>query len=305
MLRFLFKYKWLGGCEVDYTTLHVDLLLLKPIMKYFRELNSFQEIISPGLYYVEFNIGMQLCNFYNLPVNNSTTHAFSPSFVYQYIFKMIKWFKITLDELINGSVGSIYKRIICEMNKGRKYKSYRIFAKGLPSYLQTFNYKLYMDILPVKTMFQEYGLDTDSRCSFCDIGPESIYHLFGTCEKLKKVWEFLNEVWYVFTNQIFDFCYARLNLQLNLTSVRYSGEYERPLIYLNSVMNYAIWKMRNNIRYKFKDFDQKVLSRNVVRTIGARKRVNIKLAPSFQIPHIDQLHDAIVFVLNIFPFDNG
>ena len=84
MLRFLFKYKWLGGCEVDYTTLHVDLLLLKPIMKYFRELNSFQEIISPGLYYVEFNIGMQLCNLYNLSVNNSTTHAFSPSFVYQY-----------------------------------------------------------------------------------------------------------------------------------------------------------------------------------------------------------------------------
>ena len=126
------------------------------------------------------NIGMQLCNLFNLPVNNSTPHAFSPSFVYEYVLHMIRWFKITLDELVNGTVNSIYKRIISKTNERGRYKSYRIFAKGIPSYLQTFNYKLYKNILPVKTMFTEYGLDTDSRCYFCDIGPESIYYVFGT-----------------------------------------------------------------------------------------------------------------------------
>ena len=297
--------KWLGGCEIDYITLHIDLLLLKPIMKYFKELNAFQKVISPGLFYVEFNIGMQLCHFYNVSVNNSTTHAFSPSFVYQYIFKMIQFFKITLDELVNGTINSIYKRIIYDMNKRGKYKSYRIFAKGLPSYLQSFNYKLYKGILPVKTMFREYGLDTDSRCSFCDIGPESIFHLFGTCEKLKKVWEMLTEVWLVFANQNFDFHHCRQNWQIDLTSVIYSGVYERPLIYLNSIINYGIWKMRNDIRFKFEKFDHKVLMRRVVRSIGARKRVDSKLSPSFQIPHIDKLYESIVAVFNVFPFDNG
>ena len=272
---------------------------------YFKELNTHQRIVSSHLFYVEFNIGMQLCNLFKLPVNNSTPHAFSPSFVYQHAFHMIKWFKITLDELLNGTINSIYKRIVSTMNECGRYKSYRIFAKGLPSYLQTFNYKLYKNILPVKTMFTEYALDTDSRCYFCDVGPESIWHIFGTCEKLKQVWEMLQEVWLAFTNQNFDFGGYRRNLEINLTSVNYSGVYEKALIYLNSIVNFGIWKMRNDIRYKFEVFNANTLMRKVVRTIGARNRLNSKLAPSFQIPHIDQLFDAITVVINIFPFDNG
>ena len=63
--------------------------------------------------------------------------------------------------------------------------------------------------------------------------------------------------------------------------------------------------MRNDIRYKFEVFNANTLMRKVVRTIGARNRLNSKLAPSFQIPHIDQLFDAITVVINNFPFDNG
>ena len=154
-------------------------------------------------------------------------------------------------------------------------------------------------------MFTEYALDTDSRCYFCDVGPESIWHIFGTCEKLKQVWEMLQEVWLAFTNQNFDFGRYRRNLEINLTSVNYSGVYEKALIYLNSIVNFGIWKMRNDIRYKFEVFNANTLMRKVVRTIGARNRLNSKLAPSFQIPHIDQLFDAITVVINIFPFDNG
>ena len=296
---------WLGGCEIDYITLHVDLLLLKPVMKYFKELDTCQKIVSPYLFFVEFNIGMQLCNYFSIPVNNSTPHAFSPSVVYEYVLHMIKWFRITLDELLNGTINSIYKRIICNMNMVSKYRSYRIFAKGLPSYIQTFNYKLYKNILPVKTLFTEYGLDTDSRCYFCDIGPESTIHLFGTCEKLKPIWAILKEAWGIFANQVFDFELCRKNLQINLTAVKYSGTYEKSLIYLNSIVNYGIWKLRNDIRFKSERFNAKVLMRKLVRTIGARKRLNPNLAPSFQIPHIDRLYESMTVTVNSFPFDNG
>ena len=64
-------------------------------------------------------------------------------------------------------------------------------AKYLPSYLQTFNYKLSHELLPVKTMFREYALDNDSRCTFCEIGLETTLHMFGLCEKLEIVWRFL------------------------------------------------------------------------------------------------------------------
>ena len=297
---------WLGGCKIDYITLHADLLLIKPVMKYLKEVHSMHGISSSNLFYVEYNIGMQLCTLFGLPVNNSTPHGFAPSFIYQYIFKMIKWFKISLDEMINGTVNSIYKRIISDLNaSSRNFRSQRIFPKYLPSYLQSFNYKLFKDILPVKTMFIEYGLDTDSRCYFCDIGPESIFHLFGTCEKLKVIWDFLKEMWFLFANQHFDFQLCKTNFQLNLTSIKGFGSFEKPLIYLNSIINYAIWKMRNEIRFKFENFDVEVLIRKVVRTIGARKKLNPQLSPSFQIPHIDELFDSIVSVLNTFPFDNG
>ena len=129
---------------------------------------------------------MQLCNHFNIPINHRTPHAHFPSFIYDYIFLMIKRFGITHDELLKGSVNNIYKRIICDKNQqNNSFRSHCIFSKCLPSYLQTFNYKLHFNLLPVKTMFQEYALDTDSRCCFCDVGPENIYHLFGTCEKLK------------------------------------------------------------------------------------------------------------------------
>ena len=177
--------------------------------------------------------------------------------------------------------------------------------KGLPSYLQSFNYKLHFNLLPVKTMFREYLLDNDSCCTFCQIGPESILHLFGSCEKLRIVWQVLNEVCFVVSNEHFDFQKYRGDFKLDLTNIKCNQTYEKTLIYLNSITNYAIWKMRNDIRYKFENFDAQVLLRKILRSIGGRKGVDPKLAPSFRIPFLHELFDAMSFVINAFPFDNG
>ena len=59
----------------------------------------------------------------------------------------------------------------------------------MPSYLQSFNYKLNNNLLPVSTMFREYALDNNSCCLFCSVGPESIFHMFGSCEKLTVLWD--------------------------------------------------------------------------------------------------------------------
>ena len=297
--------KSLGGYEVDYITLHMDLFLLKPVMKYFKALND-GNALPANLYYVEYNIGMQLCNYFNIRVNNHTAHSSSPSFIYEYIFRTIKWFRITLDELLLGSVNFIYKRIVHNMNKGLSYNSYRILTKGLPSYMQSFNYKLHNNLLPVKTLFREYSLDNDSCCSFCQIGPESIFHLFGSCEKLKIVWEALKEVCFIFSNENFDFQKYRREFKLDLTAIKCNKTYEKTFIYLNSITNYAIWKMRNDVRHNCKQFDARVLLRRILRSVGGRKNVEDRLAPSFQIPFIQELFNSLSFVINTtFPFDNG
>ena len=86
-------------------------------MRYFKELDDNSKIISPSLFFVEYNVGMQLCSYFKVPVNNRTPHSDSPSYIYNYIFHMIKWFRISLDELLKGSVNQIYKRIIMDKNK--------------------------------------------------------------------------------------------------------------------------------------------------------------------------------------------
>ena len=114
--------------------------------------------------------------------------------VYIHVLEMIKLLKISKEELICGSISKIYKRIILKLNeRNGKLKYYRLLSNVLPSYLQSFNYKLYHNLLPVSTMFREYALDNNSCCLFCSVGPESIFHMFGSCEKLAVLWDIASE----------------------------------------------------------------------------------------------------------------
>ena len=70
-------------------------------------------------------------------------------------------------------------------------------------------------------------------------------------------------------------------------------------------MNYSIWKHRNDIRYNFETFNLKVLTKKMIRSIGARRHVDLKATLSFRVPFIDQLFNALVNAVNNFPFDNG
>ena len=81
--------------------------------------------------------------------------------------------------------------------------------------------------------------------------------------------------------------------------------FEKTFIYLNSVVNYSIWKHRNDIRYNFERFNLKVLTKKILRSIGARRNVNPKLSLSYRVPFIAQLFNALLNAVNNFPFDNG
>ena len=178
-------------------------------------------------------------------------------------------------------------------------------AKYLPSYLQTFNYKLSHELLPVKTMFREYALDNDTVCYYCGIGPESIVHIFATCEKLKFLWTFMTKVHFLLTTTHFDYEISRHNFQIDLTTVACKGTYERTLVYFTSITNHTLWKIRNDIRYNARTFNKWEVIQKIIRTIGGRKNMEPNLSDSYRIPHINELYNAVTFVSRLFPFDNG
>ena len=260
------------------------------------------------LYFVEFNLGLQLSNLFKIKCNNRTPHAFAPNAFYSSVFQLIKTHHITLEELTQGTVNNIYKRIVYEMNDlGCKTDYHCILNKSLPSYLQSFNSELHFNLLPLKSMFLEWRLDNQSTCYFCDVGQETTYHVFGLCEKLKGFWKMLSSVHLKLTGQAF--CYERMRKNFHLDFSTISGInkfYKKTVLYMNTVANYCIWKHRNDICYNFVNFDVKSIVDRFIRSVGAQKHVDkFNMTKSYCIPYIDKLYDLLVRETRQFPFDNG
>ena len=172
--------------------------------------------IPDNLWFVEYNLGLQLCNLFKIPYINHTPHAPSPNQFYSCVFQIIRTHKLSLEDLSEKSVNFIYKKIICDCNQSmRNFKSHRITSKILPSYLQTFNYKLHFNLLPLKSLFKEWYLDNDSCCLFCNVGYETVYHLFGSCEKLKGLWIILKDTHLLLCSEYYDYHFARINSNLD------------------------------------------------------------------------------------------
>ena len=304
--------KYLGGYSIDHITLHADLFLLKPVMRYIKYRVE-NKPLPKELFFVEYHIGLPLSRLFGLKVNNCTPHAEYPCEVYNHVFDMIVWmldhFMITIEELINGSVSDIYHNVILQLNKKKsKAKYYRILSKVLPSYLQSFNFKLHNNLLPVATLVKEYALDNNSCCLFCSIGPESIFHVFGTCEKIQIIWRIASETILSITQIPFDFADIRKNLMLDLVCVNLGkdNKFEKLLIYVNTIINQAIWKERNEIKFNFKRFDCSRIIQKVIRTAKARRRVDNKMIETRRIPFLVDFCSYLILVTRRYlPFDNG
>ena len=306
--------KHLGGYGpgVDHITLHADLFLLKPVMRYVK--CRVENLPLPKeLFFVEYHIGVQLSRLFGFKVNNCTTHANQPCEVYHHVLDLVRWMldrnMITIEELLLGSVSRIYKRVIFKLNERKtKQKYYRIFSNTLPSYLQSFNYKLRNNLLPVSTLIKEYALDNNSCCLFCSVGPESIFHMFGTCEKLGIVWKVASETIFSVTDKWFDFAGIRKNLMLDLVCVNLGSDrkFEKLLIYINTVINHSIWKERNDIKFNFKTFGIGNVVKRIIRTTRARRNVDNKLIETRRIPYLGDFCSTFLMVCRkYFPFDNG
>ena len=98
--------EFLGGYKVDFITLHLDLLRLKTVMKYLKCLVYNLELPS-CLYFMEYNLGLQLCSLFNLHCNSRTPHAFSPNQHHGSVLQLIRHHRISLVELTEGCVNLI------------------------------------------------------------------------------------------------------------------------------------------------------------------------------------------------------
>ena len=296
--------KRLGGYCIDFVSLHASLFLLRPVLMYIKSKSECGEI-PEYLHYVEYYIGWQLCSYYKLVKCNTLPHALEPNDVYKRCFALLRDFKITIDECLNAKNFSvIYHRIVneyCETKFRGIGKFYRLHSKVLPEYLRTFNYRLHFSLLPLNTKFVSYALDTDSRCYFCGWGPENEWHLFGKCDKLKLLWNILDEV--VKVGLEIDFSFVRKRTQFGEFDLVYNfcpGGAENVLVYLNTVVNHKIYKLRNEIKHNGERFDIEGLYNKIVRSVAARKNIESRMTQTVQIDRINELYRAMILVKDLF-----
>ena len=232
------------------------------------------------MFFVEYNLGQQLSNHFGLSRNNSTVHCLEPNDYYAKMYDIVKKYNITSEEMVKGKIGQIYYRVLCDIGarRGIHSKYSRMHNQIFPSYLKTFNYKVHFDLLPVKNKFHSFCLDSREKitCPFCNINLESAFHIFAKCSKLLQLWEILDETTkscfngqcnYSFKDERFKMC------RYDLVGSKYQRHFEKLILYVNSMVNHNIWKMRNKIFHENQSFDIQCLINKVAASLCARKNI--------------------------------
>ena len=78
------------------------------------------------------------------------------------------------------------------------------------------------------------------------------------------------------------------------------------LIYFNSIINYTLWKLRNEIKFEFGNFSTEKVVSKIIRSMRARKNVEPKLIESKRIPFLTDLCSSFMLESRKYlPIDNG
>ena len=180
----------------------------------------------------------------------------------------------------------------------------------LSNYLNSFNFKVHYNLLPVCSKFVQYQLDNDSRCIFCDLNYETHVHIFSNCNKLTFIWDFIDEILNVM-NIRYSFLQKRRHAHeyeiMTLRSIGDSGDF-KIILYLTSITNYHLWKTRNECIYEQKSFNYEQFIRKLIRSVGARRKLQTysNITDQRKVPRIGELFLAIVTLFDVtFLIDNG
>ncbi|CAK8678520.1 unnamed protein product [Clavelina lepadiformis] len=207
--------------------------------------------------YVEYQLGHVLANVLDVQKLNNIPHIAQPSPYYRKIREIVEKYKLSKVELASPKLGNTYSRIIKEStpetqsSEKNRVKWARIHNPILPNYLKTFNYRCAWNLLPFRGKCGTFQINSDTSCAFCGIGPDTDYHNFRKCDKIKRLWV---------TVKMFAQKFANLNPAMTKIEDLESFNFKRieneitdqTLSTLITMVKHQIWKTRNKFIYENK-----------------------------------------------------
>ena len=172
--------------------------------------------------------------------------------------------------------------------------------KILPNYLISFYYHVHYNLLPVKSKFMNFHLDNDSRCIHCKTNFETLNHILCKCVKLGILWDFFDELM-IILNIDYRFSYKRAILcEFEPMNIRCNRNDIKVILYLNTIVNYHLWKLRNRCIHEGDSFDFTNLISRLIKSVGARKRLQSLLNDEkLKIDRLDEILSAMIMLNNL------
>lgn len=253
-----------GGYDICHVVKHAELALLKPIFKLIKYKKN-RTPFTVDIALTEAEVGLKMSNInqeLNLdPIRNIHHHAVTSSH-YKSALEIIRYYKISGEEILNGKLKNIYSRIQNGTSRtkyqGVANSDFQIFPPLytslhhdiLPNYLKTFIYRMSNCLLPLKCNYTTFGLDTDSRCEFCNINYETNFHVFFECKRIYDLWkhiEYLTNL-KLYSNNIINFKHSESEADFNMN------------VYCTALVCHKIWKHRNDLRHgSIQSYDENVI----------------------------------------------
>jgi len=233
---------------------------------------------TPNLAFIEFNIGQQISNLFQLRQKNYFPHTTRPSITYAYILAIIKKYHFTFEQLFKNNIASLYKIITLRNippDKQIEDKWFNVHHPFLPNYLKTFNYRCAWNIFPVLTKYHTYPLEAEAQCPMCLERPETLKHLLLECRFAHKIWTFTDKIIRKFTPN-----HITPDIKLQLAIPR-ELQLLKNLTFLITATRHAIWKTRNQTYYENRLTTPDQVIKSIIRsmkyknTMESRKTISI------------------------------
>ena len=105
----------------------------------------------------------------------------------------------------------------------------------------------------------------------------------------------------------------KVQYQYELMNIRFTssrgGNELKLILYLNTIINYHIWKVRNDCVHNGEIFNYEKIVNKLIRSVGARKNLQNHFNSnqrSLKITRIEELFSSMITLKNLtFQFDNG
>ena len=177
-----------GGIKYPNPTIYCKLFFNSNLFNYIKIFEKNLPFNSET-YFIEYEVDLVLSRMYDLQKLNNLSHRDHLTPYYEQTIQILTENKISLEELQNGKIKDIYRRLILSNyhpSQADRFRWKLVSQNILPNYLKTFNYRTVSNLLPFTS-----SLD---KCALCLQGKDSAVHLFAKCSITKQVWKNIEDV---------------------------------------------------------------------------------------------------------------